>query len=61
MSAKTKSAAIPAKAGISFFTLIFRFNHPFHSCFRRNGMGREWDGENSVPAFLRAFLLRRRV
>ncbi|MGI9296362.1 MAG: hypothetical protein ACR2QC_00510, partial [Gammaproteobacteria bacterium] len=27
---------IPAKAGISLFTLIFRFNHPSHSCEGRN-------------------------
>ncbi|MGI9297336.1 MAG: hypothetical protein ACR2QC_05480, partial [Gammaproteobacteria bacterium] len=33
---KHKKTAIPAKAGISLFTLIFRFNHPSHSCEGRN-------------------------
>ncbi|MGI9298303.1 MAG: hypothetical protein ACR2QC_10445 [Gammaproteobacteria bacterium] len=31
-----KNTAIPAKAGISLFTLIFRLNHPSHSCEGRN-------------------------
>ncbi|MGI9296290.1 MAG: hypothetical protein ACR2QC_00135, partial [Gammaproteobacteria bacterium] len=31
-----KSTAIPAKAGISLFTLIFRLNLPSHSCEGRN-------------------------
>ncbi|MGI9296948.1 MAG: hypothetical protein ACR2QC_03515 [Gammaproteobacteria bacterium] len=33
---KYKKTAIPAKAGISLFTLIFCFNHPSHSCEGRN-------------------------
>ncbi|MGI9296336.1 MAG: hypothetical protein ACR2QC_00380 [Gammaproteobacteria bacterium] len=31
-----KRRPIPAKAGISLFTLIFRFNLPSHSCEGRN-------------------------
>ncbi|MGI9297233.1 MAG: hypothetical protein ACR2QC_04955 [Gammaproteobacteria bacterium] len=33
---RQKEPAIPAKAGISLFTCIFRFNPPSHSCEGRN-------------------------
>ncbi|MGI9296361.1 MAG: hypothetical protein ACR2QC_00505 [Gammaproteobacteria bacterium] len=59
MSAKTKSTAIPAKAGISF-TLIFRINHPSHSCEGRNLRRRKAAGNCTSLQFAlsaRGFLL----
>ncbi|MGI9296764.1 MAG: hypothetical protein ACR2QC_02555 [Gammaproteobacteria bacterium] len=49
------STAIPAKAGISLFTLIFRLNSPSHSCEGRNFRRRAAAGNCAFVRLRRQF------